>query len=178
MIKGTNRLLFDVILNFMIVLLLLITITTEIQPKVGNIVAEISWPDGWHTDVDIWVKSPIDIVGFKNKSGELFSLLRDDLGRDSVIETANYEFLFSRGVVEGEYVFNVHLFTNSENKFPVPVELSVSVIANDGTKNVIANTTVYLTTLREEQTVARFTLNKQGKILSTNNLPLRFVEGS
>jgi hypothetical protein len=51
-------------------------------PAPGNVIIEAQWPDKLDADVDLWVQGPGDRpVGYSNKSGRLFNLLRDDLGR-------------------------------------------------------------------------------------------------
>jgi hypothetical protein len=51
-------------------------------PAPGNVIIEAQWPDRLDADVDLWVQGPGDkAVGHSNKSGRLFNLLRDDLGR-------------------------------------------------------------------------------------------------
>ena len=49
-----------------------------VSPASGNVVVEIHWPDGLNTDVDLWVQAPGDVpVGYSNKGGRIFNLLRD-----------------------------------------------------------------------------------------------------
>jgi hypothetical protein len=48
----------------------------------GNVIVEVRWPDELDADVDLWVEAPGDVpVGYSNKGGAIFNLLRDDLGR-------------------------------------------------------------------------------------------------
>jgi hypothetical protein len=48
----------------------------------GNVAVEMQWPDKLDADVDLWVQAPGDApVGYSNKSGRVFNLLRDDLGK-------------------------------------------------------------------------------------------------
>ena len=54
--------------------------TTSLAP--GNVIIEAQWADKLDADVDLWVQAPGDVpVGYSNKSGAVFNLLRDDLGR-------------------------------------------------------------------------------------------------
>ena len=47
----------------------------------GNVIVELFWDDKRDVDIDLWVKAPDDIpVGYSNKGGLFFNLLRDDLG--------------------------------------------------------------------------------------------------
>src|SRR5512134_2230542 len=77
----------------------------------GNVVIEAQWPDRLDADVDLWVEAPGDTpVGYSNKNGRVFNLLRDDLGMAQDMTDVNYEIAYSRGMPSGEYVVNVHLY--------------------------------------------------------------------
>ena len=85
----------------------------ETGPMPGDMIVEIRWPDELDTDVDLWVKAPGDRpVGYSNRGGLVFNLLRDDLGHSSDLTKLNYEFAYTRGAPAGEYVVNVHLYRN------------------------------------------------------------------
>src|SRR4051794_34646124 len=87
--------------------------TAEGARAPGNVVIEASWPPDLDTDVDLWVQGPGDVpVGYSNKGGGLFNLLRDDLGHVMDVSGMNYETSYSRGVLPGEYVVNLHLYRN------------------------------------------------------------------
>ena len=50
----------------------------------GNVMVEARWADELDSDIDLWVQAPGDVpVGYSNKSGVIFNLLRDDLGRNA-----------------------------------------------------------------------------------------------
>ncbi len=108
--------------------------TTELTPP-GNVIVEIQWPDSMDTDVDLWVQGPGDVpVGYSNKGGRLFNLLRDDLGASSDVTPINYENSYSRGIIEGEYIVNLHLYRDMSGMLPVKVIVVISVKAtNDST---------------------------------------------
>ena len=79
----------------------------------GNVMVEANWPPGMDSDVDLWVQAPGDMpVGYSNKGGAVFNLLRDDLGHQLDLSGLNYESSYSRGVVPGEYTVNLHLYRN------------------------------------------------------------------
>jgi hypothetical protein len=45
----------------------------------GNVIIEAQWGDKLAADVDLWVQAPGDVpVGYSNKGGAVFNLLRDD----------------------------------------------------------------------------------------------------
>src|SRR5690606_40575934 len=65
----------------------------------GNIMVEAVWPEDLDVDVDLWVQAPGDTpVGYSNKSGRFFNLLRDDLGQVADATKLNYEVSYSRGI--------------------------------------------------------------------------------
>lgn len=137
----------------------------DVNPP-GNVIVEIRWPDDADTDVDLWVQGPGDVpVGYSNKGGVLFNLLRDDLGHQSDVSKINYENSFSRGIVEGEYIVNLHLYRDQSGMLPIEVIVIVSVKSDpDAATKQILTRTVELTTVGEELTVFRFELNENGEL--------------
>jgi hypothetical protein len=147
----------------------------EGAPAPGNVIVEISWPDDLDTDVDLWVQAPGDVpVGYSNKGGVLFNLLRDDLGRQSDVTNINYEVSYSRGIEPGEYTVNAHLYRDMSGNLPIPVVVSVSVKTSPQTAaKRILNTKVLLHYQGEEVTAFRFELDENGKLIpgSVYDLP-------
>jgi hypothetical protein len=145
----------------------------------GNVIAEMRWDDKLRTDVDLWVQAPGDIpVGYSNKSGLIFNLLRDDLGSHADPTEVNFETSFSRGIPPGEYTVNVHLFRNLENTYPINVRVVVRVKTdNEAGARPIAATTVRLDREGQELTAFRFRLTEKGELVpnSMNSVfkPLR-----
>ena len=136
-------------------------------PPPGNVVVEINWPSKIDADVDLWVEAPGDQpVGYSNKGGKVFNLLRDDLGQFRDLTDVNYEVAYSRGVVEGEYTINIHLYRNKSAVVPVPVTVVASVKRSDGANlKRLTSAKVELGYTGEEVTVVRFALNKAGEIV-------------
>jgi hypothetical protein len=128
----------------------------------GDLVAHIVWPNG-DTDVDLWLDGPGELapVGYSNKGGLLWNLLRDDLGSTPDATPINYEDAFTRGILPGEYTINVQCFECSAAEFPMEVAVAVSKrsrIGNQDLSNII-NTKVILRADGQEKTAVRFTLN-------------------
>lgn len=147
----------------------------------GNVIVEARWPDEMDADVDLWVQAPGDVpVGYSNKGGAVFNLLRDDLGHTADLTGLNYEFSYSRGVPSGEYTVNVHLYRNHESG-PVPVSIVVSEkgSVNESAKQLLASK-VILEHEGQELTVFRFRLDDKGRLVrgSVHDLPkpLRTVQ--
>ena len=136
------------------------------SPAPGNVIIEAQWPDAMDADVDLWVQGPGDRpVGYSNKSGRLFNLLRDDLGKAQDMTNYNYEVSYSRGTPAGEYTVNVHMYRGINVRYPVPVKLvaSVKTDANGSAKQLVA-TTVQLQHENQELTALRFRLDSKGQL--------------
>lgn len=144
----------------------------------GNVVVAITWPEG-DTDIDLWVSGPGEMnpVGYSNKGGVLFNLLRDDLGHLPDATALNYENAYSRGLLEGEYIVNAHCY-----RCPVvPQRVHVEVSVNDGKAGKgsrrIATASLTLTANGQEKTALRFKLSAAGTLVpdSLNSVfrPLR-----
>jgi len=151
----------------------------EGQEPPGNVVVELRWPDPIDADLDLWVQAPGDVpVGYSNKGGRLFNLLRDDLGHRGDVSGLNYEVAYSRGIVPGEYVVNVHLYRDNSNALPIPATLVVSVKHSVGeSARQILTRTIELEREGEERTVFRFRLDERGGLVAGSvhdlELPLR-----
>lgn len=133
----------------------------------GNVIVEIRWPDGLNADVDLWVQAPGDVpVGYSNKGGKIFNLLRDDLGRREDLTDLNYEVAYSRGIPPGEYTVNVHLYRNTAKIYPVTVEVAASVRPSpEADTRQIASTRIELERLDQEVTAFRFKLNEASRLV-------------
>ncbi|MDX1432775.1 MAG: hypothetical protein R3286_10040 [Gammaproteobacteria bacterium] len=150
-------------------------INEETAKSPGNVMVELRWPDHIDADVDLWVQAPGDTpVGYSNKDGSVFNLLRDDLGLDSDLTELNYEFSYSRGIPAGEYTVNVHLYRNGAHYFPLPVTVAVSVKGpNENSTQRIVATKFSLIREGEERTAFRFELDERGRLVagSVHDLP-------
>jgi hypothetical protein len=134
----------------------------------GNVIVEVRWPDEIDADVDLWVQAPGDIpVGYSNKGGAAFNLLRDDLGSRVDATGLNYETSYSRGIVPGEYTVNLHLYRNPSRTYPVPVTVVTSVkqSASQAARQLLASK-VQLAREGEEMTVYRFRLTEAGALVA------------
>ena len=140
----------------------------------GNVIIELRWPNEINADVDLWVEAPGDVpVGYSNKGGTIFNLLRDDLGHSDDVTEINYEVSYSRGVPAGEYTANVHLFRFAGQTAPLPVTVVASV--KNGTQDSAKRLVVAKLELGhqgEEITAFRFTLDADGGLVpgSVHNL--------
>jgi len=134
----------------------------------GNVIVELRWPDELDSDVDLWVEAPGDTpVGYSNKGGAIFNLLRDDLGKRADATGLNYEVSYSRGIPAGEYTVNVHLYRNAANVFPIPVTVvtSVKTSPKESARQLLASK-IELVREGEELTVYRFRLSEDGSLVA------------
>ncbi len=170
-----------VLFGFMTIVILLLphlnppTKTAEDLLPPGNVIVELRWPDEIDSDVDLWVQAPGDVpVGYSNKGGEVFNLLRDDLGHSRDAAEVNYEVAFSRGRPAGEYTINLHLYKNNAKVLPVPAKIVVSMKSDaQAPMRKLAERAIDLTHLGEETTVLRFSLGEEGRLVpgSLHDLP-------
>jgi hypothetical protein len=148
----------------------------------GNVVVEARWPDGLATDVDLWVQAPGDVpVGYSNKGGAVFNLLRDDLGMRADSTPLNYEVSYARGIVAGEYTVNLHLYRNQAGVRPVRTTVVVSVKTSPRrSAEQILLSDVDLVREGQEITVFRFRLDAEGDLVpgSVHGLPKPLRGGS
>ncbi len=183
--ESTSTLFRDVIMlalaGFVTLVMLLVphvnpkAVAEETSKSPGNLTVELRWPDDINADVDLWVEAPGDTpVGYSNKGGQIFNLLRDDLGDTADLTGLNYEFTYSRGVPEGEYAVNVHLYRNAAAVYPIPTTVVVS-LKKPGYRSAkqLLVSKVDLTHQGEESTVFRFQLDEKANLVagSVHNLP-------
>jgi len=133
----------------------------------GNVIVEVRWPDELDSDVDLWVEAPGDTpVGYSNKGGAIFNLLRDDLGHKRDATEVNYEVSYSRGIPPGEYTVNLHLYRNAGGILPIPVTVVTSVKQETNQRpRQLLSSKVELDREGEEITVYRFQLTERGTLV-------------
>ena len=145
----------------------------------GNVIVEAQWADKVDADVDLWVQAPGDVpVGYSNKSGQIFNLLRDDLGRKQDITDYNYEVAYTRGAPGGEYVVNLHMYRGRSVSYPIAVKVVASAKGDSArAAKPLVETAVQLRKEGQELTAIRFRLDPNGGLVagSVNSLfkPLR-----
>jgi hypothetical protein len=148
-------------------------------PPPGNISVIVTWQEG-DSDVDTWLSGPDEPapVGYSNKNGAVWDLLRDDTGlgsHDSL--KSNFENAYTSFLPDGEYIVNVHAYGLTD---PLPFSVSVEVLINTGGSSMdrIFAGTVQFDAKGEEVTVTRFRI-EGGKLVrsSINNVPIKLRSG-
>lgn len=133
----------------------------------GDIIAHIVWPNG-DTDVDLWMMGPGEPgpVGYSNKAGIIWNLLRDDRGQLPDATPINYEDAFTRGIVPGEYIINVQCFRCANATFPFTVDMGISKRnrhSNGSIENIVVTKIVFKAD-GQEKTGVRFVVNDKGEV--------------
>lgn len=147
----------------------------------GNVMVEVRWDDTIDADVDLWVEGPGDLpVGYSNLAGQVFNLLRDDIGARSDVSDLNYENAYSRGIVAGDYTVNLNMYFNRADVWPVKATVIVSTIKPSGSTRSSKQILVSSVELRqrgEELTVFRFKLDDDGDLVpdSVNAIQRKLV---
>jgi hypothetical protein len=127
----------------------------------GDVIIEAQWADKLDADVDLWVQAPGDVpVGYSNKSGQIFNLLRDDLGKAHDVTDYNYEVAYTRGRPNGEYVIDLHMYRGRKVPYPIDVKIVASVKQDlTGAAKQLVATTVQLRKENQELNALRFRLD-------------------
>jgi hypothetical protein len=137
------------------------------QTPPGNVIVEMFWDKDTDADVDLWVQGPGDVpVGYSNKSGMIFNLVRDDLGKGGDPNSMNYEVSYGRGHWPGEYVVNAMLFRSRDNKYPVPLQIKVSLQNRQGEVRQALQSNIELRFEGEETTAFRFRIDEKGEFIA------------
>ena len=143
----------------------------------AEFVIVVTWPQELDDDVDVYLEDPVGhLVAFMRREDGLMHLDRDDLGsRNDFINTPagrveypqNREIVTIRGIVPGEYVLNVHMYSKKSMGASTPVTVLVDKINPYGT---VVVKTVELGNAGDEKTICRFVVDKEGKVTDVTYL--------
>lgn len=177
-----HDLLFNSLMVF-VCLFVVVLISINIQKQDNNtetkaeFIITVDWPTESDDDVDSYLQDPLgNIVYFRRREDGLMHLDRDDLGkRNDVIRTSqgvikydiNREIITVRGIVPGEYIFNVHMYLMEGDEHTIPVDVNINKLNPFST---IFTGTVDLKFNGHEKTVCRFTVEENGNVKNINYL--------
>ncbi len=105
---------------FLFMLFVMIAIQThkdsDDSKMLGSVCAELYWDNNRNVDLDLWGKSPLDEhgIGYSNMHGHGLDLYRDVVGFYNNPEKINMEVMCAHQPYHGEWVFNVHYFSDHE----------------------------------------------------------------
>ena len=170
--------LFNTLVGFVLLFIIAFLLISPIKKKKeieqkAEYVITVTWPGEMTDDVDSWLEDPTEnILYFGQKQIGLMHLDRDDLGsrndRQHVpgVGMINYpynrEITTIRGIMPGEYVFNIHMYRKTSRDSPVPVTVILEKL-NPRVK-LLYSKVVTLTDHWEEKTIIRFVLDVDGEI--------------
>lgn len=156
----------------------------QVTPPVLMIV-EMSWSDDSSSDIDLWVKAPVNQkIGYANKDIGYASLERDDLGKNSdsyiingevITVKRNYEVITFTALPEGEYVVNGH-FYGGKDRSTLKIKFKVTLLSPF--KEVYSGE--ILIAYFKEATFVSFLIDQNGNVYDINNevfIPVRIYGG-
>ena len=170
--------LFNTLVGFVLLFIIAFLLISPVKKKKeieqkAEYVITITWPGTMSDDIDSWLEDPMEkVMYFREKEVGLMHLDRDDLGKMNdqqfvpgvgmVNYPYNREITTIRGIVPGEYVFNIHLYRKSHKDSSIPVTVILEKL-NPQVK-LLYSKVITLTDYWEEKTVIRFVLDVDGEI--------------
>ena len=181
-------LLFNALLGFTFLFLVTVMFMNPeaksgiIDPKAEYIIA-VDWADNNPDDIDVWVEDPEGrVIWFRNPAAGLLHLDRDDRGmiNDTLVvndrevqNPLNQEVVTIRGVVQGEYVVNLHYYATETGK---PVDVNLKFMKVNPVLEVVYYGTLSLEKVGVEKTAFRFRIGADGRVSDINFLPKALVK--
>lgn len=160
--------LFLMVFSLIVVIFLLTFLINPVRkpdevPLRTQILIEATWPSGTAYDIDLWGMGPNGVpVGWGVfQAGPSLNLERDDRGKIGDTSELNYEWMSVRARDPGEYTFNIHLYSEFGEPLPVPVKVRVT---GKGDMGEIFSGEIVMKQRKQEVTVVRFTLDKNGDL--------------
>jgi len=170
--------LFNTLVGFVLLFIIAFLLISPVKKKKeieqkAEYVITVTWPGEFGDDVDSWLEDPTGkIMYFRKKEVGLMHMDRDDLGNLNDhqfvpgVGVVNYpynrEITTIRGIMPGEYVFNIHLYRKEHESKPIPVTVILEKL-NPQVK-LLYSKVVTLSYFWEEKTIIRFVLNVDGEI--------------
>ena len=170
--------LFNTLVGFVLLFIIAFLLISPVKKKKeieqkAEYVITITWPGTMSDDIDSWLEDPMEkVMYFREKEVGLMHLDRDDLGKMNdqqfvpgvgmVNYPYNREITTIRGIMPGEYVFNIHLYRKEHRDSSVPVTVILEKL-NPQVK-LLYSKVITLSDYWEEKTVIRFMLDVDGEI--------------
>ena len=186
---GFLDLLFNVLLGFTILLIILLAIikVETAKPAVedkNEFVIRLQWNNATNDDVDLWVLTPNgNTVGFKSKEHDGVFLTRDDLGAaNDIVKKAdgtvtfnplNEEIINIRKFVPGRYIVAAHFYrSDPERTDPLTIKATLLKVNPFEEYKPVEH---QFTTVGEEKTLFIFTIMEDGTIVMEPPVQTPFV---
>jgi len=149
----------------------------------AEFVVNMEWPGDINADIDMWMMDPNGtFIWFSSKTpnDSPVSLERDDLGHSNdtimingvpVILKRNLETITIRSILPGEYIVNIHFYSNRAGRGDIPVSLRVDKL-NPKVKTIfVTNEPIILKAAKDEKMVVRFTVDSDGTVSKVVTVP-------
>ena len=175
--------LFCCLLMLVAILFLLKSEEEKTKMRPPNTLYEVilTWDGNSEDDLDLYVQAASGhTVSFNNREGgegSLLSLNHDALGKSRNNSLAqdengkvigfNEEIVAFRGVVEGDNIVNVHVYSKKDEE---PIEATITLIKIKPYKEVVLKKKSFSAT-GDEKTAFRFRTDKNGEIIEISELP-------
>jgi len=170
--------LFNTLVGFVLLFIIAFLLISPVKKKKeieqkAEYVITVTWPGEFGDDVDSWLEDPTGkIMYFRKKEVGLMHMDRDDLGKlndqqyvpgiGMVNYPYNREITTIRGIMPGEYVFNIHLYRKEHESKSIPVTVILEKL-NPQVK-LLYSKVVTLSNYWEEKTIIRFVLDVDGEV--------------
>ena len=170
--------LFNTLVGFVLLFIIAFLLISPVKKKKeieqkAEYVITVTWPGELSDDIDSWLEDPMEnIMYFRKREVGLMHLDRDDLGSLNDVQFVpgiglvnypyNREITTIRGIMPGEYVFNIHLYHKISKDSSIPVTVILEKL-NPQVK-LLYSKTVILSEKWEEKTIIRFVLDVDGEI--------------
>lgn len=183
-------LLFNVLLGFVVLFIIALLMVNPITKKndvpfKAEFMILVEWEPGSEADVDVWVKGPSGpTVGFANRETSLLHLDRDDLGSvndminmdgEMVVNPVNREIITIRGIEPGDYLVNLHLYSNRGKPVSEPIPVTVTVMDLNPFQEAYIRKLTFTLGKGEVLFLPGFSINSDGKIYRVFNSNQRVV---
>jgi len=179
--------LFCCLLMLVAILFLLKTEEQKTKARPPNVIYEVilTWDGESNDDLDLYVQAASGhVVSFNNREGgqgSLISLDHDALGKarnnnllddNGVIVNYNEEIVSFRGVLAGENIVTVHVYSKRDEE---PTRATIKLVKIKPFKEVVSKEKIF-ESIGEEKTAFRFTTDENGDILDISTLPANLVK--
>ncbi len=185
-----NTSFLDVLFNFLlatVVLLVISVLHIVVEQNKADIkvnaefVITLEWDHDQDNDVDIWVEDPNGIVlWYRYQEVGVMHGDRDDKGwMDDIyvngeIIKINQEIITFRGIVEGDWVINIHLYRIGQSvRDKEGSTVKISLIKLNPKAIIIFKKEYRMETYWEQITVARFHMTGAGTVLNLTDEPFK-----
>lgn len=186
----TLNVLCTIMIAFFLAVLLINPIAkSETVRKEANYIATMTWPADINCDIDMYIRGPDGAtVSFTHKSNQYMHIERDDTGHgsDSIVNDKNETVLVTkrneevwtlRGVMDGDYVFNDHVYNcrapagttwnsadHAANNIgrPIDIKVHLKIIRVNPAYLIVFEKYHHLKKVWAEETVVKFTISQEG----------------